>query len=55
MDEQIKQFKILWPKIPEWAKEKIIKLAQTSTKREIWKDIVLHKGSGEFTKIIKGI
>ena len=54
MDEQIKQLKRLWPKVPQWAREKIIKLAQTSTKREIWKDIVLPKGSGEFTKIIKG-
>lgn len=53
MNTQLKQLKALWPIIPQWARDKILKLAQTSTKREVWKDII-PLNQGKFTQAVAG-
>jgi len=37
----MKQLKILWSKVPQWAKEKIFQIATISVKKERWKMVVL--------------
>jgi len=54
MDKEIRQLVKLWPKIPQWAKERIIKVATISTEREEWRDIVIPKNAGKGLKAMKG-
>lgn len=44
MNTQLKELKTLWPKIPEWARDKILSIARISIKQERWKMVVLPPG-----------
>ena len=50
---ELKQLKTLWPKIPNWAREDILKIATISTKKEQWK-LIIFKGTSKFDKAHKG-
>jgi len=52
MDEQLKQLNELWPKVPDWAREDILKTATISAKQERWKMVVLPPGK-ESSKMYK--
>jgi len=52
MSKDIEQLKRLWPKVPDWAKKKILKIAAISVKQEFWKTVTYPPG--KFEQAIRG-
>ncbi len=44
-DSQLNGLLQLWPNIPQWAKDKVVKIATISTYKEEWKLLVFMEGS----------
>lgn len=54
MSAELKDIRTIWPKIPPWARDRILTLAKSTAKQERWKDIVTPPDSGKFTQAVAG-